>query len=57
MFTATLEVVPEVTPEGYRGIPVVREKREVREEDVDAAVDRLREAFARFHAVEERGVV
>jgi trigger factor len=55
VFTATLEVVPEVIPEGYGGIPVVREKREVMEEDVDAAINRLRESFAQFHAIEERG--
>jgi len=55
VFTATLEVVPEVAPQGYKGIPAVKEKREVREEDVDGAVGRLRESFARFHPVEERG--
>ncbi|MGB3400013.1 MAG: trigger factor family protein, partial [Candidatus Deferrimicrobiaceae bacterium] len=55
VFTATVEVVPELNPEGYKGIPVVKEKREVKDEDVDAGVDRLRESFAQYHAVEGRG--
>lgn len=55
VFTATVEVVPEVTPEGYRGIPIVKEKAVVRDEDVDTAIDRLRESFAQYHAVEGRG--
>ncbi len=55
VFTATVEVVPELNPEGYRGIAVVKEKREVKDGDVDAAIDRLRESFARYHAVEGRG--
>ena len=55
VFTATVEVVPEVSPEGYRGLPVVKERAEVRDEDVEGAILRLRESFARFHAVEDRG--
>jgi len=55
VFTATVEVVPEVTPDGYKGIPVVKQKGEVKDEEVDAALDRLRESFAQYHAVEERG--
>ena len=55
VFTATVEVVPEVTPEGYRGIPIAKEEAVVRDEDVDTAIDRLRESFAQFHAVEGRG--
>ena len=54
-FTATFEVIPEVTPAGYRGLPVVKEKVEVKEEQVDAALADLRESFASYHAVEERG--
>jgi len=55
VFSATVEVVPEVDPVGYKGIPVVREKVNVTDEDVSAAVERLRESFAQFHAVEGRG--
>ena len=54
VFTATVEVVPEVSPEGYRGIPIAKEEAVVRDEDVDTAIDRLRESFAQFHAVEGR---
>jgi trigger factor len=55
VFTATVEVVPEVTPEGYRGIPIAKEEAVVRDEDVDTAIGRLRESIAQFHAVEGRG--
>jgi trigger factor len=55
VFSATVEVVPEVEPVGYKGIPVTREKVSVTDEDVSAAVERLRESFAQFHPVEGRG--
>ena len=55
VFSATIEVVPEVEPVGYKGIPVTREKVSVTDEDVSAAVERLRESFAQFHPVEGRG--
>ncbi len=55
VFTATVEIVPEVTPERYKGIHVVMEKGEVKEADVDVAINRLRESFAQFHPVEGRG--
>ncbi len=55
VFSATVEVVPEVEPVGYKGIPVMREKVSVTDEEVSAAVERLRESFAQFHAVEGRG--
>lgn len=54
-FTATFEVLPEITPSGYKGLPVVKEKVEVKEEQVDAALSNLRESFANYHAVEGRG--
>ena len=55
VFSATVEVIPEVQPVDYKGIPVVREKVRVTDEDVSAAVERLRESFAQFHPVEGRG--
>ena len=55
VFSATVEVVPEVEPVGYKGIPVMREKVSVTDEEVSAAVERLRESYAQFHAVEGRG--
>ncbi len=54
-FTATVEVVPEVSPQGYRGLPATREKTAVGDEEVEQAIGRIRESFARYHAVEERG--
>lgn len=55
VFTATFEVVPEVVPSGYKGLPVVTEKAEVTNERLDAALRELRESFAQYHAVEGRG--
>ena len=54
-FTATFEVLPEVVPVEYKGLPVVREKVDVGDDQVDAAIGNLRESFASFHAVEGRG--
>jgi trigger factor len=56
-FTATFEVLPEVAPVGYKGLPVVKEKAEVGNEQVDAALANLRESFASYHAVEGEGAV
>ena len=55
VFSATVEVVPDVEPAGYKGIPVAREKVSVTDGDVAAAIERLRESFAQYHAVEGRG--
>ena len=55
VFTATVEVVPEVKPEGYRGVPVAKENAEVKDEEVEASLRRLQESFAQYHAVEGRG--
>ena len=55
VFSATVEVVPEVDPVGYKGIPVTREKVSVTDDDVSAAFERLRESFAQFHVVEGHG--
>ncbi len=55
VFTATVEVVPEVVPDGYKGIPVVREKSEILDADIDGAIGKLRESFARYEPVAGRG--
>ena len=55
VFSATVEVVPVVEPAGYKGIPVVREKAAVTDEEVAEAIERLRESFAQYHPVEGRG--
>ncbi len=54
-FTATFEVVPEVTPVGYKGLPVVKEKVDIGDAQVEAELANLRESFASYHAVEGRG--
>jgi len=55
VFTATVEVLPEVSPVGYTGLSATREKAEIGDADVEQAIGRIRESFARYHAVEERG--
>lgn len=55
VFTATVEVLPDIEPRDYKGLQVTRETAEVRDEDVEAAIFRLRESFARYHSVEDRG--
>lgn len=54
-YTATVEVAPDVEPKDYKGIPVVRETAEVTDADVDAQLQRIREAYGRFEAVDARG--
>jgi len=53
-YTVTVEVVPEVEAKDYKGIPVVKEKPKVTDEDVAAAVERLRTPYARFQPEEGR---
>jgi trigger factor len=55
VFSATVEVVPEVEPKEYKGIPVVVGKASVTDEDVESAIGRLRESLAQYHPVEGRG--
>lgn len=54
-FTATFEVIPEVEPKDYKGIPVSREAVRVGDEEVEAAVARLRESMGGYHPVEGQG--
>lgn len=46
VYTATVEVMPEVEVKGYTGISLTREKVEITDEDVKKVVDGLREAHA-----------
>src|SRR5262249_33772105 len=50
------EVRPKITVTGYKGLKVPRREVEVKEADVLAAVDDLRERAARYEGVEGRGV-
>ena len=54
-FSVTFEVIPEITAVDYKGLPVVKEKVEVKDAQVDGALSSLRESFANYHSVEERG--
>lgn len=54
-FTATVEVVPDVDPVDYKGLPAVREKTVTTDEQVETALGHLRESFAHYHVVEGRG--
>ncbi len=51
VFTATVEVRPRVTLEGYRGIRVTRPAVRVSEREVDEMLDRLRERYAELEVV------
>ena len=54
VFSATLEVVPDVEAKDYKGIPVFMEKVNVSDEDVAKAIERLRTPYARFLPEEGR---
>jgi len=54
-FTVTFEVLPEITAVDYKGLPVVKEKVQVTDAQIDAALSSLRESFANYHSVEDRG--
>jgi trigger factor len=53
-FTARLDLKPAVDPGEYRGLPVEDVSVEPAEEEVDRVLDRLREAHAEFHPIEQR---
>ncbi len=54
VFSATVEVVPEVEARDYKGIPVYMEMVNVTDEDVAAAIERLRTPYAQFLPEEGR---
>jgi trigger factor len=47
-FKTTFEVLPQLTPKGYRGVEVREPKVAVEEEDVERALESLRQSQARF---------
>jgi trigger factor len=53
-FSVTVEVVPEVEAKDYKGLPLTRGKASVTDEDVAAAIERLRTPYARFQPEEGR---
>ena len=52
-YTATFEVLPEFEVRDYTGIELKKEKHEVKNEDVDRAMDRIREQSAQAKPIEE----
>lgn len=56
VFTAEVEVMPEFTVEGYRGIEVEKKEYNVQEEDIQNQLNALAERNARMIAVEGRPV-
>lgn len=55
-FTATVTVMPEVELGEYKGLEVPKESAEVKDEEVDAQVERLRNEFAELKPVTDRPV-
>ncbi|ABR47278.1 trigger factor [Alkaliphilus metalliredigens QYMF] len=55
-FTAEVQVMPEFTVEGYKGIEVEKNEYNVQEEDVQNELNKLTEQNARMIAVEDRPV-
>ena len=53
-FTATLEVMPQVTIEGYSGLKLTRRQTEIREEDIHQVLDRLRDQNADLEEAEQK---
>ena len=55
-FTATFETVPPIDPGDCREIHLVRQRGAVEEQNVDEALERLRQRAARFEPVEDRAI-
>ena len=53
-FKAKVEVEPDIQPVGYKGIRVKKEIYEVTEEDVEDALEELRERYATVYPVEDQ---
>jgi trigger factor len=51
-FTATIEVVPQIQVSGYQGLKLSKEEREIREEDLNAVLDQLRDQHADLEDVD-----
>jgi len=51
-FTATVSIKPEITLKEYNDIRVPRPQTEIADNDVDEAIERLRNRYAELHAVE-----
>lgn len=58
VFTATVEVEPDLDPQGYTGLELVKEIREVTDVDVDKRLQEMRSMFSTLEEVEsDRGII
>jgi trigger factor len=56
-FTAIVEVEPVIDPNGYIGLNLEKERREVKDSDVEARLEEIRDMFSTMEEVEvDRGV-
>ena len=55
-FTATVTIMPEVELGEYKGLEVPKEPAEIKEEELDAHIERLRNEFAELTPVTDRPV-
>ncbi|MBF0453330.1 MAG: trigger factor [Magnetococcales bacterium] len=53
-YTATFEQIPEVNPEGYKGLSLSRITATVEESDVDKVIEQIREQNTKFEVEEGR---
>jgi len=56
-FSATFDIKPEVALKDYQGLRVQKPQIEVKEEELDAMIERIRERHAELKKVEDRTVV
>ncbi|MBF0427770.1 MAG: trigger factor, partial [Magnetococcales bacterium] len=54
VYVATLQIIPDVKPVGYQGLALTRRVVKITDQDVDLAVDKLREQHVTFVAEPER---
>ncbi|MCR4441064.1 MAG: trigger factor [Peptococcaceae bacterium] len=53
IFKAVFDIKPEVKLGKYKGLELTKQPVDVKEEDIDAEIDRMRERYAKLKAVEE----
>src|ERR1051325_3761614 len=54
-FNVNVDVLPEIKLANYKGLEVARQRRPVRDEDVERVIEQLRENSASLQPVEDRG--
>ena len=54
-FNVNIDVLPEIKLSNYKGLAATRQTRQVKDEDVEAVIQQLRENSASLQPVEDRG--